>query len=322
MLCINSRNNNPYFNLAAEEYFLKNSHDDFFMIWESSPSVVVGKHQNTLAEINLRFIRNNNISVARRLTGGGTVYHDQGNLNFTFIRKGEPDRLVDFSSFIQPVLEFLNKLGIHAIQGAKHEILVDGKKISGNAEHVYKNRVLHHGTLLFDTDLDMLRQSIQPGGGRYESKAVQSNRSMVINLSRCLNENLTAVKFRNKLYDFIKDYYRGIDYVPDRDTETVIMKLAGEKYRTWDWVYGWSPDYSFTRNWANGNLEAQIELVVRKGIIEICHIDSRIPKLNSASGLIQGERHHEENIKNALIRSGIRNILNGDHFENLIFAFF
>mgnify|MGYP001571114374 FL=1 len=123
MLCIRLLNRDPFYNLAAEEYLLKNSGDDIFMLWQSDPVVVVGKHQNALAELNYRFIRANGIAVARRLTGGGTVYHDRGNINFTFIRKGESGRLVDFGSFIAPVLEFLKKAGVEAVQGPKNEIL-------------------------------------------------------------------------------------------------------------------------------------------------------------------------------------------------------
>ncbi len=156
MLCIQSPSRDPYFNLAAEEYLLKQSTDDVFMLWQSSPVVVSGKHQNVYAEMNYRYIREKGILVARRLTGGGTVYHDPGNINFSFIRQGEAGKMVDFTGFIEPVIRFVNSLGVHASQGPKHEIMVNGKKISGNAEHVFKNRVLHHGTLLFDAALDEL----------------------------------------------------------------------------------------------------------------------------------------------------------------------
>ncbi|MBN2814917.1 MAG: lipoate--protein ligase family protein, partial [Bacteroidales bacterium] len=183
MLFLTSEITDPYYNLATEEYLLRQLHDDVFMLWISRPVIVVGKHQNALAEINYRFVSDNHIDVARRLTGGGAVFHDEGNVNFAFIRAGEPGRLVDFNAFIEPVTAFLQTLGVEALRGPKNEILVNGLKISGNAEHVYKNRVLHHGTLLYQSNLDRLRQSLKPSGGRYIDKAVQSNRSSVTNLT-------------------------------------------------------------------------------------------------------------------------------------------
>src|SRR4030042_3173441 len=161
MQCIYSRNNDPYYNLATEEYFLRQGEDDIFMLSRSNPSVIVGKHQNTLAEINYKFAIKNNIQVARRLTGGGTVYQDMGNVNFSFIRQGEPGKLVNFGNFIAPIVSFLQAIGIEAYQGIKNEIMAYGRKISGNAEHVYKNRVLHHGTLLFNTNLNSLSESLK-----------------------------------------------------------------------------------------------------------------------------------------------------------------
>lgn len=150
-LCINQPNSDPYFNLAAEEYFLKNFQEDFFMLWRSWPSVVVGKHQNALAEINHEFVRLHQIPVARRLSGGGTVFHDPGNVNFTFIRNVANISEVNFKIFTIPVIEALKKLGVEAYTTGRNDLLIDGKKISGNAEHVHRNRVLHHGTLLFDS---------------------------------------------------------------------------------------------------------------------------------------------------------------------------
>ena len=146
MYCITSNNTNPYFNLAAEEYFFREFKENIFMIWQSEPAVIVGKHQNTLAEINYEYIRNNNIKVARRLSGGGTVYHDQGNINFTFIVNGKEGKLVNFNRFIEPVINFLNNLSVNAEFQAKNNIIVNNRKISGNAEHIYKERILHHGT--------------------------------------------------------------------------------------------------------------------------------------------------------------------------------
>src|SRR5512138_68090 len=251
MLCIDSHITDPFFNLASEEFLLKNKADEIFMLWQSDPVVVSGKHQNVLSEINYRFVRDSGIHVARRLTGGGTVFHDSGNINFTFIRRGEPGKLVNFSGFIDPVLRCLKMHNIDAQLGSKHEILVNGRKISGNAEHVYKDRVLHHGTLLFDTDMSLLHRSIMPSGGIYTDKSVQSNRSSVINLSEYLNHKLNRMDFRNSLFSFISNDFKAQPFKLSDSEKLAINKLAEEKYRCWDWIYGWSPDYSFRNTWEN-----------------------------------------------------------------------
>jgi len=174
MLCINGNITEPWYNLALEEYMLRNLDDEVCFIWQSTPSVIVGKHQNALAEINYRFVVQKEIVVARRMTGGGTVYHDPGNLNFSFIRKGEPGKMIDFRKHTGPVVEFLRSRGIQAYPGPKNEILLNDLKISGNAEHIYRKRVLHHGTLLFNTNLDNLRDALNADPQKYLDKSVKS----------------------------------------------------------------------------------------------------------------------------------------------------
>ncbi len=153
------------------------------MLWQNLPSIILGKHQNTLAEINYSFVKENNIPVVRRISGGGTVFHDLGNLNFTFISSGEKEKLVNFRKFTQPIIEVLNHMGIPACFEGKNDLRVNGLKISGNAEHVYRNKVLHHGTLLFSADLNYLNQAIKSVPERFKDKAVQSVRSKVANIT-------------------------------------------------------------------------------------------------------------------------------------------
>jgi lipoate-protein ligase A len=245
MICLISPSDDPFLNLALEEHLLREGSGEVFLLWQSRPAVVVGKHQNALGEINHGFVRENRITVARRLSGGGTVFHGPGNLNFTFIRNGAPGKLVDFRRFIAPITGYLASLGVEAVQGPKHEILVSGKKISGNAEHVYRNRVLHHGTLLFQADLTLLQESIRVKTGRYIDKAVQSNRSEVMNLSGCLSAPLSLDAFRDGLLQYVCRTEGGtVEGFDGVDMEKV-RQLADNKYNTWDWIYGWSPDYTF-----------------------------------------------------------------------------
>ncbi|HJZ39136.1 MAG TPA: lipoate--protein ligase [Bacteroidales bacterium] len=302
MDCILNNNPDPFFNLAAEEYLLKQTDRDVFMLWQSSPAVVVGKHQNTLAEINYRFLMENHIPAARRLSGGGTVFHGPGNLNFTFIRHGEAGKLVDFENFIHPVLDFLKYMGIEARRGLKNEILVQDLKISGNAEHIYKNRVLHHGTLLFNADLDMLHEAIRPGKSRYVDKAVPSNRSKVMNVSELLPD-MSMADFRLAWMDHFLSYSGNSNYNLTPQEERTIQNLAVSKYSTWEWIYGWSPDYEFHGEWLSDNLRVTIWLKVHRGMIEACNLlSNELPQhlLDKLMVLLTGMPHEEISILTAV----------------------
>ena len=325
MLCIYSLHHDPFFNLAAEEHLLKSGGEDVFMLWRSDPAVVVGKHQNTLAEINYRFTRMHDIPVARRLTGGGTVYHDPGNINFTFIREGEPGKLVNFGLFIEPVTEYLKKLGIHAYQGEKNEILVTDKKISGNAEHVFRNRVLHHGTLLYDTDLSRLHEAIRPGTGKFSGKAVQSNRSTVMNLKDSMRNTLSTSEFCEGFLDYILRRFNGQQYNPDESTLSAIQRLSDDKYHTWEWVYGWSPDYHYQQEVNTGSLAMSIDMETHRGVITSSFFTSAVVPRNLMDKLtakLRDTPHEEVNIREQLMASGFSTITTKEEFDELVFAFF
>lgn len=272
MLCFHLKKTDPYFCLAAEEYLLKNFDDDIFMLWQSNNSIVLGKHQNALAEINYPFVRENNIAVCRRISGGGTVFHDAGNVNFTFIKNVKSPAEVSFSQFTFPVVEALAQLGIETTTSGRNDLLVKGKKISGNAEHVYKNRVLHHGTLLFNSDLQNLGLSIKVISGKYESKAVQSNRSEVANISSFLDSKLNINQFIRFLLEvqLKKDENREFGF--SAEDEQKIEMLAEEKFRKWDWNYGYSPKYTFANNAEADGKKLNIRLAIERGMIVDCEL--------------------------------------------------
>jgi len=209
MLCIKNENKDPFFNIASEEYIFRNFSEDCFMLWRSEPSVIVGKHQNTLAEINWGFIKKNDIKVVRRLSGGGTVYHDPGNLNFTFLKHGRKEKLMDFEMFTDPVIKALAKMSVIAKFEGKNDLRVNGLKISGNSEHIFRNKVLHHGTLLFDSNLDNLENAIKNEKDHYSDKAVKSIRSQVTNISSHLNNNLSISEFKELMQSFMFNYFPG-----------------------------------------------------------------------------------------------------------------
>lgn len=270
MICINLKNTNPFFCLATEEYLLKNFSDDIFMLWQCENTIVVGKHQNALAEINYRFVRENDITVARRISGGGTVYHDAGNVNFAFIKNVKSPAEISFKQFTRPVVDTLSKLGLKATTSGRNDLLINGYKISGNAEHVYKNRVLHHGTLLFNSDLENLGQAIKVVSGKYESKAVKSNRSKVANISSFLEKEMKIEKFIRFMIETQLENKQNTFYeITKADTEK-IQELAIEKFATRDWNFGYSPKYTFNNNSEIDGKTLSIMLEVKKGIITDC----------------------------------------------------
>lgn len=245
-LCFQLKGTDPYFNLATEEYLLKNYACDIFMIWRSQSAIVVGKHQNALAEINHRYVSENKICVARRLSGGGTVFHDEGNLNFTFIKNvGRVDQ-INYQEFTAQIVDVLTKLGLNVYAGRHNAIFLGEKKISGSADHIYKLRVMHHGTLLFNSHLDRLRNALQVDLSRFEDKAIQSNRSEVTNIADHLKTKMTIDRFAGFIFDQICLSYSDcrIAQLTAEDLQA-IEKLKDEKYRQWDWIYGYSPRYKY-----------------------------------------------------------------------------
>lgn len=293
----------PYFCLAAEEYLLKNFDDDIFMLWQSNNTVVIGKHQNALAEINYPFVRKNNIKVARRISGGGTVFHDAGNVNFAFIKNVSSPAEINFKLFTQPVVTALTKLGIEATSSGRNDLLIGDLKISGNAEHVYKNRVLHHGTLLFDTNLQNLGQAIKVIPGKYESKAVQSKRSPVTNISGYLKKKISVEEFIQFLLNVqLEDNANSTLKLSENYIQN-IHKLSKEKFETWEWNFGYSPKYTLRNVFNADGKSIEIELKVVKGIIESCLIKGNYFSNEITKQLISaisGNQHHYESIQKGI----------------------
>lgn len=269
MLCIHNKSTDPYFNLATEEYLFKNKSEDIFMLWRNEPSIIVGKHQNTLSEINYEFVKENNIKVVRRLTGGGAVFHDLGNVNFTFIQTGEDEKLVDFRKYTAPIIDVLKKIGIEAKFEGRNDLTIDGKKFSGNAEHIFKNRILHHGTLLFSATMNDLTQALKVDETKFSDKAVKSVRSRVTNISEHLQSPLSVQEFIDLIYSDIKQMYNdALDYKLTPEDIAQINKLVDEKYSTWEWNYGYVSNYNFSNKVRTNAGTIEINMQINNGIIE------------------------------------------------------
>jgi len=303
VLCYHLNNPDPYFNLATEEYLLKNYPEDVFMLWSSESSIVVGKHQNALAEINHRYVKKHKIKVARRLSGGGTVFHDPGNLNFTFMKKVEKIEEVNYKLFLAPVKAALEKLGLEIGSSKRDDLLIDGKKISGNAQHVFRKRVLHHGTLLFDSHLTKLKRALKVDLSRFEDKAVQSNRSAVTNIVDYLKEPMTVEAFSDFMFETISKSFEDYQFAElTEEDKAAIQILRDEKYCQWEWIYGYSPKYIYrnTINFDGGELKVTLRIV--KGKIDQSDWEGPLSdelkfKLTE---LLRGKNHAHETLKPAL----------------------
>jgi lipoate-protein ligase A len=303
MLLIRSPYTDPWFNLAAEEYLLKNFTEDIYFQYVDGPSVIVGKHQNTLAEINYRVVRNKNIRVARRLTGGGTVYHDSGNLNFSFIMNGKEGSLVDFRRFIVPVNDSLIALGLNSHIGERNDILIGEKKISGNAEHVFRQRTLHHGTLLFSAELETLGDAIH-ATGNYTDKAVKSKRSPVTNILPYLPEPLSMQDFENYLaLNISKSFGPAKSYIFGEEDLHEIGTLMQKRYITWEWIYAYSPDYRMEKIILSAEPHINLNIEVQKGIITSLKLKTEGPLqllINRLQLCWEGQSLREEYLMQAL----------------------
>ena len=297
MFCLIPESANPYFNLALEEILLKKHDQEFLILGINNPSVIIGKHQSAHREVNTSFVSGNNIPVIRRISGGGTVYHDQGNLNFAFISNSEPGRQIDFRKYTEPVIGFLQSLGVNARFEGKNDIKVDGLKISGNAEHVFRNRVLHHGTLLFNASLETLRNSLRKDFACYATRAVQSNPSSVMNLADILKEFSDAYSLREAMCSYLTDQKHILPgYVISARELAEAEALAQSKYMTWEWNFAYGPEYSFNNSYLLEGNECSCSLSVKDGIIIECSLKGRNDLVNISNKLI-GCRHMPEDLR-------------------------
>jgi len=326
MLYIVRDNTDPYFNIAAEEYFLKSFAEDIFMLWQNRSSIIVGKHQNTLAEINADYVERNNIPVVRRITGGGAVFHDLGNLNFTFIREGKEGDLVNFREFTQPIIDALATLGITAMFEGRNDLTINGKKISGNAEHVYKNRVLHHGTLLFSSILGNLQDALKVDPGKFTDKSVKSVRSRVTNISEYLKNKLDILEFREHIKDKVLNNFNDVRVYHLTETDVKkIDSLAGEKYQTWEWNYGYSPKYNYKKSLRLNGGHVEFNMDVKNGIIEKVKIFGDFfgsLDLNEFEKEITGLKHDHKEISNKLLEIDIAKYFNNITASELLGVMF
>lgn len=264
MLYLLNNSTDPYFNLALEETIFNNakSGETYILLWQNSPSVIIGKHQNTVAEINADLIRKRGIHVVRRMTGGGAVYHDLGNLNFSFIQPAGEQIAPDFQAFVRPVMSALARIGVSTEFSGRNDLTLGGKKFSGNAQCIKNGKVLHHGTLLFDVNLDDLEAVLCPDAEKVTSKGVASVRSRVTNISGFLPRQMTVAEFKETLLACIAHDQPFCERALTEAELAAATTLANSRYRTWEWNFGQSPPANIRRakRFPPGKVEAWIDV--------------------------------------------------------------
>ncbi|MFD1779823.1 lipoate--protein ligase [Fredinandcohnia salidurans] len=329
MLFIDNKGiHDPQINLAIEEYALKNLdiNETYLLFYINAPSIIIGKNQNTIEEINTQYVEDNGIKVVRRLSGGGAVYHDLGNLNFSFITKDDGESFHNYKKFTEPVIEALHKLGVNAQLSGRNDIEVEGRKISGNAQFSTRGRMFSHGTLMFDSEIDHVVSALKVKKDKIESKGIKSVRSRVANISEFLNEKITIEEFRQMLLRYIFNTDGDIpEYVlTEKDWEN-IHELSKERYQNWDWNYGKSPkfNYQHTHRFPVGSIDVRLE--VQRGMIENCKIFGDFFGVGDVEDIekrLIGTKYEKAELEQALKNVDIQHYfgkITKDDFINLIY---
>lgn len=250
MVYIEGPGTSPHQNLAFEQYVFDemDRSKEYCLLWQNDNAIIVGKYQNTAEEINQSYVNEHGIRVVRRLSGGGAVYHDLGNLNFTFISNSNEENLLDFETFCLPVADTLAGFGIKAEIAGRNDITIDGRKFSGNSQYIREGRVMHHGTILFDSDLSILAGALNAPRDKYESKGVKSTRSRVTNIKEHLSQDTALGDFKKQFLARLGRQVGLEHYALTAGDLARIGEIQRERYDTWEWNFGASPGYSLRKS--------------------------------------------------------------------------
>ncbi|RLL45031.1 lipoate--protein ligase [Oceanobacillus piezotolerans] len=298
----------PMINLAIEEYILENfgEKDTYLLFYINKPSIIIGRNQNTIEEINTDYVDEKGIKVVRRLSGGGAVYHDEQNLNFSFITKDDGESFQNFAKFLQPIIKVLNELGVPAELQGRNDVAVEGRKISGNAMFSTKGRMFSHGTLMLDSELEELTKALKVKKEKIASKGIKSIRSRVANISEYLDEKVTMEQFKEAILknvfdvDDIKDVPQYVLTVKDWEN---IHEISKNRYQQWEWNFGKSPSYNVQESHKFPAGLVDVRLDVQKGVIENCKIFGDFFGIGNVKDLeekLVGVRHERGAIEDAL----------------------
>jgi len=307
MIFIDRTETNPYFNIAAEEYVLHNFNEDVLMLWESKKSVVLGKHQNAFAEVNYPFLIKNRIPLIRRISGGGTVFHGNGNLNITVIRNSATKfGQVNFKQFTIPIISFLQQYGIEVVFEGKNNLRIGGKKISGNSAHIFKNRVMHHGTILFNADLIRIDEIVNAKPHCFHDRAIKSIRTVVVNLSEYFPEETNFGDFKEALKKYLlKELNITKIQSFSKHDKIEILRLMQEKYKSWKWNFGYSPTFDFRNEIIMNGKKIKCFLKIKNAIIQDAEISEEGNNYNSLEQKLLLKKFSQISIRTVLLEAGL-----------------
>ena len=319
----------PRINLAIEEYALKTmdvEKDSFFLFYINEPSIIIGKNQNTIEEIDTDYVDINGVHVVRRLSGGGAVYHDQGNLNYSFITKDDGDSFRNFKKFTQPIVDALKELGVDAELSGRNDILAGGRKISGTAQFTTRGRMYSHGTLMFNSEIDAVVSALKVRKDKIESKGIKSIRSRVANITEFMDKPMSIEEFKITLLHSIfggEEHVQTIE-LTEEDWAN-IKQLSKERYGNWDWNYGKSPAFnmSHSERFPTGGIDVRFQ--VKNGIIEDANIYGDFFGVGDVADIetrLKGVAYDKSAIDNALGEMEISTYLGGitkEQFLQLVY---
>lgn len=309
----------PAYNLAFEQFILENCFEgNYVILWQNDNTIVIGRNQNAEEEINRTFVESHGITVIRRMTGGGAVYHDLGNLNYSFIT--DYDETTTMETFNAPVCRALKNLGLNAESSGRNDILIDGKKVSGVAQRIYKNRILHHGCILFEANMDIVSKALNADPYKFKSKSVKSVSSRVANINDMLDKKITLNEFKSIIKNELLAGSAGEINLPESSLN-IVREIADTKYRSWEWNYGHSPEYSFQsrKRFPQGTLDARFN--VKNGMIEdaVFYGDFMAQKDNTeAVNALLGVRFERDAVQHVLEKiEDIEKMFGGISAENI-----
>ena len=322
-----SNTNDTAFNIALEEYCFKNlkDQDEIFLLWINEPSIIVGKYQNTIEEINTEYTREHGINVIRRISGGGAVYHDLNNLNYTIIsNKDKGKEGFDFKEFSKPIIDTLAELGVKAEFTGRNDLEIDGQKFCGNAQAYIKDRVMHHGCLLFNVEFSALANALKVSKDKIESKGVKSVRARVTNILPHLKEPITVNEFAEKILGYMKKHNPNMTEYHFSEEEIEKIKERAEYKRSWEWNYGESPEYNISRShrFPKGKIEIFANVINSKiaSIKFYGDFFGKNEELTDIENLLVDVKYTPEDVKKALENVEINNYFAGFTLDEIVEA--
>lgn len=323
MIFVDNENNyDPRINLAIEEHLVRNVNlgSDILLFYINGPSIIIGRNQNTLEEINYPYVEQHQIIVVRRLSGGGAVYHDKGNLNFSFINSNGKEYLHNFKKFTAPVVKVLNEIGVAAELNGRNDIVIEERKVSGNAQYAIGTKLVSHGTLLYNSDLSMVSEALNVKTDKIESKGIKSVRSRVANIGEYLNEPMDILTFRERVKEGILSEANNGEYKLTKEDWEEINKISKDRYQQWDWNFGRSPKFNIqkTQRFPFGQIDARIE--VHNGLIDNIKFFGDFLGLRDVGDVeskLAGVRYDKLHLQEALENVELKDYLGGLNAQEL-----